>query len=411
MSEENPKPASTSPKSPADKPRILCVDDEPHILAGLSTVLRRKFDVVTAEGGEAGLEAILRQGPFMVVMSDFAMPGMNGARFLSESRVMAPEAVRVLLTGHASFESAIAAVNDGSIFRLLTKPCPPDRLIHALEDAVEQGRMITAEREYLEKRLETMAWHLRRAERLACLGTLAGAVGHELNNILSVLTHSIEFVRNGAAAGKIASEDHLKLLDHVKEHLTNHAQNLLQLVRPDKAGTPTSDLRAVINDVVNMLRTTGLLRAVELELRVPLHEVKIPVSRGEMEQVLINLLKNAIDAMEEARVPSPRIVLSVDVSEADRKVTCSVRDNGGGIPLANLPFIFEPYFTTKPASQGTGLGLFIIKQIIEQSGGKVTVASGDGAGTCFTLETPLVVAQVRSAAVLQMLPSAPLASP
>ena len=101
----------------ADFPRVLCVDDEPHVLEGLRDSLRRSFDVSVADSGGAGL-ALLEKDPdgYAVVVSDMRMPGMSGAAFLSQAKRVAPNAVRVLLTGHADVEAAISAVNDGQLF-------------------------------------------------------------------------------------------------------------------------------------------------------------------------------------------------------------------------------------------------------------------------------------------------------
>jgi response regulator RpfG family c-di-GMP phosphodiesterase len=133
--------------------RVLCVDDEPNVLDGLRRSLRGHVDVTTAVGGAAGLETIEREGPFAVVVSDLRMPGMDGVAFLSRVRAMAPDTVRVLLTGQADLDAAIAAVNDGWIFRFLSKPCPPEVLLKALDAAFEQYRLITSERVLLERTL------------------------------------------------------------------------------------------------------------------------------------------------------------------------------------------------------------------------------------------------------------------
>lgn len=135
------------------KERILCVDDEVNVLEGLRLVLGRTFDVVTAVGGTAGVEAISSDGPFVVVLSDMRMPGMNGAEFLAQVRELAPDTTRMLLTGQSDLESAIDAVNRGQVFRFLTKPCAPPDLLGALEQGVRQYQVVTAEREILEKTL------------------------------------------------------------------------------------------------------------------------------------------------------------------------------------------------------------------------------------------------------------------
>jgi CheY-like chemotaxis protein len=135
------------------KPRVLCVDDEPRVLEGIALGLRRRYEVETATGGVAGLEILARDRSIAVVMSDMRMPGMDGAAFLKRAVEIAPDAVRILLTGQTELTSAISAVNEGKIFRFLTKPCPPAVLLPALEAAVEQHRLITSEKVLLEQTL------------------------------------------------------------------------------------------------------------------------------------------------------------------------------------------------------------------------------------------------------------------
>jgi response regulator RpfG family c-di-GMP phosphodiesterase len=133
--------------------RVLLVDDDLNLLDSFRRQLRKKAEIVTAEGAKAGIEAAARQGPFAVVISDYNMPGMNGVDMLRVIRHGSPDTVRVLLTGHADLDIAIQAVNEGSIFRLLTKPCPPETIEKVLDDAFRHHDLVTAERELLEKTL------------------------------------------------------------------------------------------------------------------------------------------------------------------------------------------------------------------------------------------------------------------
>jgi response regulator RpfG family c-di-GMP phosphodiesterase len=134
-------------------PRVLCVDDEPRVLEGLALHLGRRWQVFTATSGRRGLEVLQESGPFTVVISDMCMPTMNGAAFLAEVRRVAPDTVRILLTGMTDLESAIAAVNQGAIFRFLSKPCAASALLDTTTVAIEQYRLVSAERELLEKTL------------------------------------------------------------------------------------------------------------------------------------------------------------------------------------------------------------------------------------------------------------------
>lgn len=135
----------------ADK--ILFVDDEPNLLAGIQRQLRKHFALETALGGEEGLEAVQDRGPYAVIVSDLRMPGMDGIQFLARVRKLSPDTVRMMLTGNADLNAAIEAVNEGNIFRFMTKPCSPETLARALQQGIKQYRLITAERELLEKTL------------------------------------------------------------------------------------------------------------------------------------------------------------------------------------------------------------------------------------------------------------------
>ena len=117
-------------RSANGRPRILCVDDEEFVLEGLRDTLHRAFDVRTATGATMAL-AMLREDPdgYAVVLSDMRMPGILGSEFLREARTVAPDCVRMLLTGYADVDSAIRAVNDAQLFRFLTKPCEPEHLM------------------------------------------------------------------------------------------------------------------------------------------------------------------------------------------------------------------------------------------------------------------------------------------
>lgn len=135
------------------KDRILIVDDETNVLAGIQRHWRGDFDLAVAESGVAALKILAEGDPFAVVVSDYSMPGMSGTDFLAKVRGLAPDTVRVMLTGHGDLKVAIQAINENHIFRFLTKPCSAEDLGRTLHAAADQHRLITAERELLEKTL------------------------------------------------------------------------------------------------------------------------------------------------------------------------------------------------------------------------------------------------------------------
>jgi response regulator RpfG family c-di-GMP phosphodiesterase len=133
--------------------KILFVDDDANILAAHQRNLRKQFSLDIAQGGEAALAMIAKDGPYAVIVADMQMPGMNGVQFLMKARELAPDTVRVMLTGNADQKTATDAVNQGHVFRFLTKPCEPDALAKTLTAALHQFQLVNAERELLEKTL------------------------------------------------------------------------------------------------------------------------------------------------------------------------------------------------------------------------------------------------------------------
>ena len=167
-------PASP-PDRPAAKPRVLFVDDEQAVLDGFARTLRSRFEVRTAPGGQEGLDMLVEDGPFTVIVSDMRMPGMDGAKVLGRAAVLTPSTIRVLLTGFADVNAAAEAVNAGGIFRFLFKPCAPPDLAAALDAAVAQHRLVEAEKELLEQTLRGSVKALLETLSLANPGIFARA--------------------------------------------------------------------------------------------------------------------------------------------------------------------------------------------------------------------------------------------
>ena len=126
--------------------KILLVDDDSNILDGYRRSLGREFLLETALGGAQALELATEQGPYAVVVSDMRMPGMDGIQLLRKIKALSPDTTRVMLTGNTEMDTAINAINEGSIFRFLTKPCGREAMATTLTAALEQYRLVTAEK-------------------------------------------------------------------------------------------------------------------------------------------------------------------------------------------------------------------------------------------------------------------------
>lgn len=139
--------------APADRPRILLVDDDPNILHGLRRQLRGAYDVRLADNGRDALAMLASNGPFAAIVSDMHMPGMNGLKTLSRAAEIAPDTVRVMLTGQADISTAVRSINEGGIFLFLTKPCSAEELRKGVDRAVKQNQLLESERTLLQQTL------------------------------------------------------------------------------------------------------------------------------------------------------------------------------------------------------------------------------------------------------------------
>lgn len=170
-------------------PRVVCVDDEPHVLSGLALHLRRRYTVEMATSGQAGLELLDRSPQAAVVISDMRMPNMNGTDFLAKASAAHPNTTRILLTGYAELDAAIRAINQGHVFRFLVKPCPPPELLRTVDAAAELHRLVVAEKVLLEQTLHGSIKML--SEVLAITSPVAFGRGTRIKQYVSRLADKL----------------------------------------------------------------------------------------------------------------------------------------------------------------------------------------------------------------------------
>ncbi len=169
---------------------VLCVDDDFKQLEALSRVLRNRFQLVTATDPREALDLVRASPQFAVVVSDLRMPAVDGITFLSQVREVAPDSVGVLLTGNADLTAAIAAVNQGHVFRFLRKPCPPDLIVATVQAAAAQHQLIVSERELLERTLHGSVAAL--TDVLALAQPAAFGRANRLKRLVAELAEALE---------------------------------------------------------------------------------------------------------------------------------------------------------------------------------------------------------------------------
>ena len=202
---------------------ILFVDDDPNILEGYQRKLQHVLHVRTAQGPHVGLREIKEKGPFAVVVADMNMPLMTGVEFLKNVQEIAPDTVRMMLTGNSDIRVAMDAVNEGNVFRFLTKPCPSKLMGDSLIAAIEQYRLITAEKELLEGTLKGTAELL--TEILSWVNPEAfGRTVQLRNTALSIATKLN--ANNQWEIGLAATLSQLGVMAIPQEILTKMSQNV-----------------------------------------------------------------------------------------------------------------------------------------------------------------------------------------
>jgi signal transduction histidine kinase len=242
----------------------------------------------------------------------------------------------------------------------------------------------------IEEQLESTRTQLLLAERRSTLGTLAGGVGHELRNIAQIQIAAVDELQLALASGKDIRQMARSIVDdleRVGDHITTHGNRLMQLARPGPDHVAPTDLAGIVRDAVAMLKGAGRLRKLRTVLELG-DGILVSVNRVRIEQILVNLIVNAVDAIGDAGWTGGVITIRVRPTEDNARVRCEVIDNGPGIPPEQLAKIFEPFFTTKPPERGTGLGLPVAREIVASYGGTLTVHSDVGKGTTFTFDLP-----------------------
>ncbi len=230
---------------------------------------------------------------------------------------------------------------------------------------------------------------LFQSQKLEAIGRLAGGVAHDLNNFMTSMLGFLEMVKMELPPDSAAQED-VQGIERVVQKTSALTKQLLGFSRPKSYAPSTVDLRDVLNDGCKIFKRL-LPERISLSLEVPEEPVFASVDVGHVEQILLNLVVNARDALE--KTENPRIFIQLDIQEDDASprgqyALIQVKDNGVGIDARDITKIFDPFFTTKEADKGTGLGLSIVKSLTELNGGHITVDSKVGSGTVFSIWLP-----------------------
>jgi two-component system NtrC family sensor kinase len=233
---------------------------------------------------------------------------------------------------------------------------------------------------------------LIQSSKMAALGKLAAGIAHEVNNPLAVIKEKAGWIRDLLAEEEIGQsknfkefDDSIKKIEHHVDRAKKVTHRLLGFARRMEPLEETVDVNTVLDDTVSFLENEARFRNIEIRKAFPEELPRISSDSAQLQQVFLNILENAIDAVGK----EGQIVISTAHIPKEKEITVTVLDSGPGIPKERLARIFDPFFTTKAVGNGTGLGLSISYSIIEKLGGRITVVSEEGKGSAFTIHLPV----------------------
>ncbi|MDZ7617656.1 MAG: HAMP domain-containing sensor histidine kinase, partial [Patescibacteria group bacterium] len=366
-----------------DTLRVLVTDDEPGMRLGVRRILagfradvpdlaeKIAFEVSDAEDGEAALKRIESDPPDILLL-DHKMPKLNGIDLLDRLRGRNLEMLTIMITAYASIETAIAATKRGA-YDFLAKPFTPDELRATVAKA--------AQRLMLARRTRALSEE-RRQVRFKFVRMLA----HELKAPLDAVDGYLGMMLDRTAGDGIAAYDDMVHRSQTRiEGMRKLITDLLDMTRIEsghkRRRLEQLDLAALARDVLDSFRPRASQRGVSLELHAPA-VLEMTADRGELEMLLGNLVSNAVKYnRQDGRV-------HVTLGRTEDRVTLAVRDTGIGLSPEETKRLFDDFVRIrKPethAITGSGLGLSIVKKLVDLYGGEVGIVSEPGAGSTFT---------------------------
>ena len=377
------------------KRRLVLVDDEPVILQILTAVFEDgPWELTACSSGRQALEAMERDG-VDILLTDKNLPDINGLELLVNAKRINPLSEVIVITGYASLETALSAL-EMDAFDYVLKPLnnvfeirkKVERASEKQAIAEENQRLLSdlaqknAELQSALEETKALQEELIQSEKLAGIGTLAAGIAHEISSPLFGIM---------GLAEAIAEEDEAETCRAYGKEIVEYSRGIRDIVKElssySRAASTeyltTVDVKKVMGDAVRLVERSTECRDVHIDQSCP-DELSVNARTNEIQQVFVNLVKNAVDALVET--PNARIRLSAE--RVGDQVYVRVEDNGPGIPKTDLKQIFDPFFTTKEPGKGTGLGLNIVYRIVTKYRGSIRVECPAQGGTVFHLRFP-----------------------
>jgi signal transduction histidine kinase len=332
----------------------------------------------------AGFIEDLKKRDFDLIFADCTVPEFNGVDALELARQLAPEIPFIFVSGTIGEDFAIESLHRGATDYVLKNRLA--RLIPAVRRAIAE----TTER----AKSQEMEQRLRQAQRLEAVGTLAGGVAHDFNNILTIIQgHASLLLMESRRPDRV--DEIAATINHAAQRGADLVSQLLAFARKSDSTFTSCNINHLVRGITAMLRE-AMPRNITFELQLDDSLPEIDADPGQVERVLVNLATNARDAMPNggklifvtSRVRDTKVPLHSEEGTEDYLCLC-VTDTGTGMDEATRQHIFEPFFTTKPKGKGTGLGMSVVYGLMQSHNGLIDVQSELGKGSSISLFLPI----------------------
>src|SRR5256885_3768951 len=377
----------------AELPKILVIDDEIGPRESLRMLLKPDYNVQTADCVEAGLKSLKEKQPDTIVM-DIRMPGMTGIEGLRKIREIDPHLSVIMLTGFGALETAKEALRLGAN-DYISKPFDAGEMREVIGRNVERTRIqrasenAAAEIKELNSRLLKQ---LAQKERLASLGQASAEFVHDLGNPLTIVWGYVQLLakrieKSEGANGKQEDATSVKELNIIEQNvrMCRELLTMWQSYGNVEASPPKEiSVSGIVREVLKAIGSMATENGVSLKADICQDPCTLLGDALQINRAIQNVIVNAVQASIEKKG-----YVTVTCAQKEFYVDLRIEDTGAGIDPSQLNRIFDPYFTTKQAKCGTGLGLYITKKVVEDHNGSIKVESTSGAGTIFTIRLPL----------------------
>jgi len=402
MEQETSNLSDRSASSPLDgllkdvsrRHRILVVDDEPRIVELLKRELGRIYKVLTATSGQEALE-VLEKERVVLLVADQRMPGMNGTELMTRVVERCPDTIRILLTGYTDMNALVDAINDGQVYRYISKPWEPEELKIIVKQGIEkyelehQNRTLIKNLKQINVELKRAMEDLRKAqqellqaERLSTIGKMTNMIVHDLKNPLTSIMGLSELLITMPMIDSEKRATYYGMIHDESKRILQMVREILEYVRGEslQVSLQPVDIHIFLEEFRQ--ETDAYLSGSLVDLEVDVRwQGSVHLDGKRFKRVLHNLVTNATEAMAEGG----KLLLSVTADA--NYVVLRVADTGPGIPREVQESIFEPFFT-RGKEGGSGMGLVIVQRIVEAHQGMVKLESSDRNGTTFCISLP-----------------------